>query len=205
VWHGDQLGLIDDLSIATVTHHSDATGIPAKLRGSELGVEERNVARASYLVEPLVQWPAGSPPLSSLKLQRAVCWTEYLWSVQFRDRSAQGAGVTAQASLRRSVTPITEGRGFHPDGGGEEWAFRILVQAYEMLSSCASPARPASKRRRLRRTRLVPSRNEAPVGPSRNHDSGVEPFRRRCRALCVRYPGTTPSTFGSARQMKTVS
>jgi protein arginine kinase len=48
---GINLGLIDDLSIATVNelfiqtqpHHLQ------KLRGSELGADERNVARASYL------------------------------------------------------------------------------------------------------------------------------------------------------------
>ncbi len=48
---GINLGLIDDLSIATVNELFIQTQ-PAflqKLRGSELGVEERNVARASYL------------------------------------------------------------------------------------------------------------------------------------------------------------
>jgi protein arginine kinase len=48
---GINLGLIDDLSIATVNELFIQTQ-PAylqKLRGAELGVEERNVARASYL------------------------------------------------------------------------------------------------------------------------------------------------------------
>ncbi len=48
---GINLGLIDDLSIAVVNELFIQTQ-PAhlqKLRGSELGVEERNVARASYL------------------------------------------------------------------------------------------------------------------------------------------------------------
>ena len=48
---GINLGLIDDLSIATVNELFIQTQ-PAflqKLRGTELGVEERNVARASYL------------------------------------------------------------------------------------------------------------------------------------------------------------
>jgi protein arginine kinase len=48
---GINLGLIDDLSIATVNELFIQTQ-PAflqKLRGSELGVEERNVARATYL------------------------------------------------------------------------------------------------------------------------------------------------------------
>jgi protein arginine kinase len=48
---GINLGLIDDLSIVTVNELFIQTQ-PAflqKLRGSELGVEERNVARASYL------------------------------------------------------------------------------------------------------------------------------------------------------------
>jgi protein arginine kinase len=48
---GINIGLIDDLSIATVNELFIQTQ-PAflqKIRGSELGVEERNVARASYL------------------------------------------------------------------------------------------------------------------------------------------------------------
>ncbi len=48
---GINLGLIDDLAIATVNELFIQTQ-PAylqKLRGIELGVEERNVARASYL------------------------------------------------------------------------------------------------------------------------------------------------------------
>jgi protein arginine kinase len=48
---GINLGLIDDLSISTVNELFIQTQ-PAylqKIRGSELGVEERNVARATYL------------------------------------------------------------------------------------------------------------------------------------------------------------
>ena len=61
---GINLGLIDDLSIATVNELFIQTQ-PAflqKLRGSELGVEERNVARATYCAAawPTVEWPRGN-------------------------------------------------------------------------------------------------------------------------------------------------
>jgi protein arginine kinase len=60
---GINLGLIDDLAIATVNELFIQTQ-PShlqKIQGTELGVEERNVARASYLRSRLVNGrPAGS-------------------------------------------------------------------------------------------------------------------------------------------------
>ena len=61
---GINLGLIDDLEIATVNELFIQTQ-PAylqKIRGSELGVEERNVARASYLRSRLSGANGRHPP-----------------------------------------------------------------------------------------------------------------------------------------------
>jgi DnaJ-like protein len=56
-------------------------------------------------------------------------------------------GVSAQATLEeiRAAYRLKSKR-YHPDAGGEDWSFRILAQAYEMLSSArvarASHAEP---------------------------------------------------------------
>ncbi len=45
-------------------------------------------------------------------------------------------GVSAQATLEEIRTAYREkAKRYHPDKGGEDWTFRILSQAYEMLSS----------------------------------------------------------------------
>jgi len=57
--HGDQLGLIDDLEISTVNELFIQTQ-PAylqKIQGTELGADERNVARA-LPAQPSGQRPA---------------------------------------------------------------------------------------------------------------------------------------------------
>ena len=57
---------------------------------------------------------------------------------------------------------------FHPDVGGEEWAFRVLVQSYEMLSTA----------RVLCATRVEP-RAHAPTGPTtaQRHEPDAETVR----------------------------
>ncbi|WP_165064099.1 J domain-containing protein [Paludisphaera rhizosphaerae] len=45
-------------------------------------------------------------------------------------------GVTADASLQEIRDAYrSKTKKFHPDVGGEDWAFRILVQSYELLST----------------------------------------------------------------------
>ena len=43
-------------------------------------------------------------------------------------------GVPADATLEQIRDAYRQKcKTFHPDAGGEEWAFRVLVQCYEML------------------------------------------------------------------------
>jgi hypothetical protein len=99
-------------------------------------------------------------------------------------------GVTVEASLQEIRDAYKQkAKRFHPDGGGEEWAFRILVQAYEMLSSA----------RVARATRIEPAAPTIrPAGPKPQrgaesvhagiHDTGVEPVRMvGVELFCVRY------------------
>ena len=99
-------------------------------------------------------------------------------------------GVTAQASLQEIRDAYKQkAKRYHPDAGGEEWSFRILVQAYEMLSSARvarvahveAPAQP----RHTPRPR--PDRTNETVH-SGIHDSGLDPSRIiAVELLCVRY------------------
>jgi len=78
---------------------------------------------------------------------------------------------------------------YHPDAGGEEWAFRILVQAYEMLSSA----------RIVRATESTPRPQPTPTAPVRTqrgaesvhagiHDKHLHPsLIVAAEHLCVRY------------------
>jgi DnaJ domain len=99
-------------------------------------------------------------------------------------------GVTAQATLQEIRDAYKQkAKRYHPDAGGEEWSFRILVQAYEMLSSARvarathvhAPAEPA----RTPRPRTERSAESVHAGI---HDEGVDPSRMvGVELLCVRY------------------
>ena len=61
-------------------------------------------------------------------------------------------GVPANATLEQIRDAYRQKcKVFHPDAGGEEWAFRVVVQSYEMLSTA----------RVMRATRSEPARGSA--------------------------------------------
>ncbi len=100
-------------------------------------------------------------------------------------------GVTAEASLEQIRDAYRQkAKKFHPDAGGEEWAFRILSQAYELLCSArvvraAHFESPAPPPRAAPRPRPEPSAETIHPGI---HDKDVAPSRIvAVEHLCVRY------------------
>jgi DnaJ domain len=99
-------------------------------------------------------------------------------------------GVSAQATLQEIRDAYKQqAKRYHPDVGGEEWSFRILVQAYEMLSSArvarASRVEAPAEARHTRRAR--PDRTSETVHAG-IHDDGVHPSHIvGVELLCVRY------------------
>ncbi|MGZ3381597.1 MAG: J domain-containing protein, partial [Isosphaeraceae bacterium] len=76
-------------------------------------------------------------------------------------------GVPADATLEQIRDAYHQKcKTFHPDAGGEEWAFRVLVQSYELLSTA----------RVLRATRAEPVRGQAEPAPAtaRPHEPSAE-------------------------------
>jgi hypothetical protein len=104
-------------------------------------------------------------------------------------------GVTKEASLEQIREAYRrKSKIYHPDVGGEEWAFRVLVQSYEMLSTA----------RVMRATRAEPTtrqgRTDIANAPGRPFEPSAETVRGGIRDhdvplgrligvehLCVRY------------------
>jgi hypothetical protein len=100
-------------------------------------------------------------------------------------------GVTAEASLEQIRDAYRQkAKKLHPDAGGEEWAFRILSQAYELLCSArvvraAHFESPAPAARTAPRPHPEPSAETVHPGI---HDKDVAPSRIvAVEHLCVRY------------------
>jgi hypothetical protein len=100
-------------------------------------------------------------------------------------------GVNQQASLQEIRDAYKrKAKLHHPDAGGEEWSFRILVQAYEMLSA-ARVARATRAEPRPQEThsaaRPRPERQSETLH-SGIHDEDVAPSHKvAAELLCVRY------------------
>jgi hypothetical protein len=57
-------------------------------------------------------------------------------SISFQINPHAVLGITPHATLQEIREAYRQrAKKYHPDAGGEEWAFRILVQSYEMLST----------------------------------------------------------------------
>ncbi len=108
-------------------------------------------------------------------------------------------GVAGDASLQQIRDAYrAKSKKYHPDAGGEDWAFRILAQSYELLSTnrvmraaAADAPRPAASAAsadvppRGRRSRFEPKSETVHAGIV---DKDVPPARRLAvELLCVRY------------------
>jgi hypothetical protein len=114
----------------------------------------------------------------------------------------QVLGVSAEASLEQIRDAYRQkAKKYHPDAGGEDWSFRILSQAYELLCSArvvrAAQVEPAP---RPGRAAPRPGRAAPRPGPGSSsgpkaetvhagiHDKDVDPSRVvALEHLCVRY------------------
>ena len=63
--------------------------------------------------------------------------------LQLRDRPAPWCWAFPGGDARGDSRGLPEkAKRYHPDTGGEDWTFRMLAQAYEMLSTAGGPGRP---------------------------------------------------------------
>jgi hypothetical protein len=100
-------------------------------------------------------------------------------------------GVPADASLAQIRDAYRQKvKRYHPDAGGEDWAFRVLAQAYEVLCSArviraAAVEAPAPPHQAAARPRREPAAETVHSGI---HDTHIEAARMvAVEHLCVRY------------------
>ena len=81
----------------------------------------------------------------------------------------QVLGVSGQATLEEIRAAYREkAKRYHPDAGGEDWTFRILAQAYEMLSTA----------RVARATQRDPQPSKPQAHPLQPHAQRAKPERK---------------------------
>lgn len=100
-------------------------------------------------------------------------------------------GVTDSASLEQIREAYhRKSKTLHPDAGGEEWAFRVLVQSYETLSTARVRRAALTETRVPRTVAPVPRAGEPSSETLRGgiHDTTVAPrLMIAVEHLCVRY------------------
>jgi DnaJ domain len=115
-----------------------------------------------------------------------------LSSFSFEIDPHQVLGVGPQSTLAEIRDAYRQkAKRYHPDTGGEDWAFRILVQAYEMLSSArivrATQAAEAAPTPRRPTAHTKPAKGAESVHPG-IHDKNVPPSHIvAVEHFCVRY------------------
>jgi curved DNA-binding protein CbpA len=109
-------------------------------------------------------------------------------------------GVPASATLEQIRDAYhAKARKHHPDTGGDDWAFRIVARAYEILSTARVAGRAAQE---VRRPPVESEPEPTPKGkdsdwrqPGRR-DSGYEPGRIvDVEVLLLRYEPKNPTSF----------
>jgi len=100
-------------------------------------------------------------------------------------------GVPSNASLEQIRDAYRrKSKIYHPDVGGEDWAFRVVVQSYEMLSA-ARVLRATSFEMEPRRSAPAADRRREPSSETLRggiHDTNVDPMRTvAVEHLCVRF------------------
>ena len=128
----------------------------------------------------------------------------------------QVLGVSDAATLEEIRDAYREkAKRYHPDAGGEDWTFRILVQAYEMLSSARvarathrEPPRargekpytgpsPAGSSRPCRRATRAEPKSESVHAGIVDHDVAPVAIGRPSSFCAFAISGTTPTISGS--------
>jgi hypothetical protein len=114
-----------------------------------------------------------------------------LASISFEINPHEVLGVAPDASLEQIRDAYRrKTKSLHPDAGGEEWAFRVLVRSYEMLSTArvmraVQPGRDRAASTGSSRRSTEPSTETIRGGI---HDADVSPSRLvGVEHLCVRY------------------
>ena len=84
-------------------------------------------------------------------------------------------GIGEQASLQELRDAYREkAKRYHPDRGGDAWAFRLVSRAYEILSTARVAERAVTEV-----VRPAPATQASPVRPTTNTSAGVQPDRTR--------------------------
>jgi hypothetical protein len=99
-------------------------------------------------------------------------------------------GVTPHSTLAEIRDAYRQkAKKYHPDAGGEDWSFRILVQAYEMLSSArvARVTRDEPRPEPQQAARARPERGSESVHAGIHDQDVPHPRVLAVELLCVRY------------------